>query len=89
MQRCISRFELLIESPSAFVLAHQAEIYFSVTQRKVLTPNDFADLDTLEQQLLAFGRRYEQIAAPFQWKFTRADLDRLAQRLDQPTAHAA
>ena len=74
MQRCISRFELLIESPSAFVLAHQAEIYFSVAQRKVLTPNDFADLDTLEQQLLAFGRRYEQIAAPFQWKFTRADL---------------
>jgi len=35
-------------------------------------------LDTLEQQLLAFGRRYEQIAAPFLWKFTRADLDRLA-----------
>ena len=32
--------------------------------------------------LLAFGRRYEQIAAPFQWKFTRADLDRLAQRLE-------
>ena len=55
----------------------------------MLTPNDFADLDTLEHQLLAFGRRYEQIAAPFQWKFTRADLDRLAQRLDLPTAQAA
>jgi hypothetical protein len=58
-------------------------------QRKVLTPNDFADLDTLHERLLAFGRRYEQIATPFQWKFTRADLDRLAQRLDQPVAHAA
>jgi hypothetical protein len=56
---------------------------------KVLTPNDFPDLDTLEHQLLAFGRRYEQIAAPFQWKLTRADLDRLAQRLDQPAAKAA
>ena len=54
------------------MLAHQAEIYFSVVQRKVVTPNDFADLDTLEQQLPAFGRRYEQIAAPFQWKFTTA-----------------
>jgi len=58
-------------------------------QRKVLTPNDFPDLDTLEQRLLAFGRRYEQIAAPFQWKFTRQDLDRVAQRLDQPTVQAA
>jgi len=71
------------------VLTHQAEIYFSIVQRKVLTPNDFTDLDTLERQLLAFGRRYEQIAAPFQWKFTRADLDRLAQRVDQPAAQAA
>ena len=60
----------------------KAEIYFSIVQRKVLTPNDFADLDTLERQLLASGRRYEQIATPFEWTFTRADLDRLARRLD-------
>ena len=56
---------------------NQAEIYFSVAQRKVLTPNDFADLDTLQEHLLAFGRRYEQIAAPFQWTFTRHDLHKL------------
>jgi len=43
--------------------------YFSVVQRKVVTPNDFDDLDTLEQRLLACGRRYEQIAEPFEWKF--------------------
>jgi len=55
----------------------------------VLTPNDFTNLDTLEQQLLTFGRRYEQIAQPFEWKFTRADLDRLAHRLDLPAAQAA
>jgi hypothetical protein len=71
------------------VLTHQAEIYFSVTQRKALQPNNFADLDTLERQLLAFGRHYEQIAQPFEWKFTRADLDRLAERLELPTADAA
>ncbi len=47
----------------------------------MLTPNDFPDLDTLEQSLLAFGRRYEQIAAPFEWKFTRHDLDLLLKRL--------
>jgi hypothetical protein len=62
---------LACELPASWL--NQAEIYFSIVQRKVLTPNDFPDLDTLEERLLAFGRRYEQIAAPFQWKFTRAD----------------
>ena len=60
-----------------------------LAQRKVITPNDFADLDTLERTLLEFGRRYEQIAAPFQWKFTRADLDRLTRRLQPAAAQAA
>lgn len=94
-QRSIDRLQgawpnlILVHTPVHASWLNQAEIYFSVVQRKVLTPNDFPDLDTLERHLLAFGRRYEQIAAPFQWKFTRADLDRLAQRLDQPAAHAA
>jgi hypothetical protein len=67
----------------------QAEIYFSIVRRQVLTPNDTPDLNTFERQLLAFGRRSEQIAAPFQWKFTRQDLDHLAHRLDQPASQAA
>ncbi len=73
---------VLVHTPIHASWLNQAEIYFSVTQRKLLTPNDFPDLDTLEQQLLNFGRRYEQIAAPFEWKFTRDDLDRLLDRLD-------
>ena len=36
----------------------------------------------LEQRLHAFARRYEQIATPFQWKFTRHDLDNLLTKLD-------
>jgi len=60
---------------------NQIEIYFSVVQRKVITPNDFADLDTLAQRLLTFQERYEQVAEPFAWKFTRHDLDRLLYRL--------
>ena len=94
-QRSIDRLQgawpnlILVHTPVHASWVNQAEIYFSVAQRKVLTPNDFPDLDTLEQQLLAFGRRYEQIAQPFEWKFTRADLDRLAQRLDLPAAQAA
>ena len=94
-QRSIDRLQgtwknlILVHTPVHASWLNQAEIYFSIIQRKVLTPNDNPDLNTLEQQLLAFGRRYEQIAAPFQWKFTRADLDRLAQRLALPLARAA
>ena len=49
------------------------EIYFSIVQRKVLTPNDLQSLNELEQRLLAFQRRYEETASPFQWTFTRKD----------------
>jgi hypothetical protein len=46
-------------------------IYNSIIQRKVLTPNDFTDLDGIEARLAAFERRYEQTTAPLEWKFTR------------------
>lgn len=94
-QRSIDRLQgtwdnlRLIHTPIHASWLNQAEIYFSVVQRKVVTPNDFNDLDTLEQRLLAFGRRYEQIATPFEWKLTRADLQRLLTRVDQPAALAA
>jgi hypothetical protein len=56
---------------------NQIEIYFSILTRKLLTPTDFDDLDTLAQRVLAFQDHYEQIAAPFEWKFTVADLHRV------------
>jgi DDE superfamily endonuclease len=77
---------IVVHTPVHASWLNQAEIYFSVVQRKVLTPNDFHDLDTLERHLLAFGRRYEQIAAPFQWTFTRHHLNRLLANTD--TIHA-
>jgi hypothetical protein len=73
----------VVHTPVHASWLNQAEIYFSIAQRKVLQPNNFSDLDTLERTLLAFGRRYEQIAKPFEWKFTRRDLDRVLDRLDQ------
>ena len=79
----------LVHTPVHASWLNQAEIYFSVVQRKVLQPNDFADLGVLEQRLLAFGRRYEQIAEPFEWKFTRQDLDRLLSKLDTQLRLAA
>lgn len=63
---------------------NQIEIYFSIIQRKVLTPNDFNSLAVLAERLEHFERHYELIAQPFEWKFTRADLHQLLVRLHGP-----
>jgi hypothetical protein len=57
------------------------EIYFAILQRKVLTPNDFTNLDEIEARVLAFQAGYEQVAQPFEWRFTRDDLARLMKKL--------
>ena len=59
----------------------QAEIFFSILQRKVVTPNDFTDLDAIAERVLAFQARYNATATPFDWRFTRTDLDRLLDRI--------
>ncbi len=68
---------------------NQVEIYFSVVQRKVRTPNDFDSLPQLEAALLAFQNRYERSPAPFQWTFTRQDLVELMDRLNAAALAAA
>jgi transposase len=72
----------LIHLPVHASWLNQIEIYFSIVQRKVLTPNDFTDLVEVEHRLLGFQRRYEQTAMPFDWRYTRSDLDQLLHRLD-------
>ena len=57
------------------------EIFFSIIQKKVVSPNDFASLDDLSATLLAFVHRYNRTARPFNWKFTAADLTTLLQRI--------
>ena len=64
---------------------NQVEIYLSIVQRKVLTPNDFLDLDEVKFRLLQFQERYEKIAKPFEWKFTRSDLSSLLAKISQKT----
>jgi hypothetical protein len=71
----------LVHTPVHSSWLNQVEIYLSIVQRKCLTPNDFTDLAAVQRRLLAFERRYEQAAKPFQWKFTRADLALLIKRL--------
>lgn len=67
-------------------MARPAEIYFSVVQRKVVVPNDFTDTDQIRRRLAAFELHYNAIAQPFDWQFTRNDLDAL---LDRLAAHKA
>jgi transposase len=84
----------LIHLPAHASWLDQAEIYFSVVQRKALTPNDFTSLDQIRERLAAFEARYNAIARPFSWQFTRTDLYDLLRRIDahdkaQPNALAA
>jgi transposase len=55
---------------------NQIELYFSILQRKVLTPNDFPNLAAVEARLQAFAAYYTALAQPFHWRFTRQDLER-------------
>ena len=71
----------LIHLPVHASWLNQVEIYFSVVQRKVVSPNDFRDLSDAESRLLDFQQHYEQIATPFEWKFTKNDLNALLERI--------
>jgi hypothetical protein len=76
VERLQSRYSnlVLVHAPVHASWLNQIEIYFSVLQRKVLTPNDFRSLEELRDRLLRFQHEYEQIIKPFKWKFTRHDL---------------
>jgi hypothetical protein len=76
----------LIHTPVHASWLNQVEIYFSIVQRKVLTPNDFSSLADLEQRCLAFQFHYERSASPFKWTFTRRDLHALLAKIAGKTA---
>jgi DDE superfamily endonuclease len=76
----------LIHGPVHASWLNQIEIYFSIVQRKVLTPNDFYDLNAVAERLLNFQYRWETIAEPFQWKFTRRDLAQLLNKIRSAVA---
>ncbi|MFV2104022.1 helix-turn-helix domain-containing protein [Micromonospora sp. LOL_024] len=69
--------------PDLAAWVNEIEIYFSIVQRKVLTPNDFTSLDQVEDRLTAFEQRYNATARPFRWKFTPADLEDLMTRIER------
>jgi transposase len=74
---------IMLHTPVHASWLNQIEIFFSVIQKKVVTPNDFDSLDALSRTLLAFVDRYNQTARPFSWKFTAADLHDLMNRISR------
>ncbi len=93
--KAIQRFQtkyphlVLIHGPIHASWLNQIEIYFSILQRKVLTPNDFTSLAELSQRILEFQCHYQAIAQPFEWRFTRKDLAALLRKLACSLADAA
>jgi transposase len=73
---------IMVHTPVHASWLNQIEIYFSIIQRKVLSPNDFTDIGAVSDRLSAFENRYNQTAQPFNWKFTTTDLTELLARLD-------
>ncbi len=75
---------ILVHTPVHASWLNQVEIYFSIIQRKVLTPNDFVNLDAVRMRLALYENLNNQHPKPFAWKFTR---DKLAALLVRIAAH--
>ena len=74
---------VMIHTPVHASWLNQIEIFFSIIQKKVVSPNDFPSLEKLSETLLAFVDRYNQTARPFSWKYTAADLTDLLRRIGE------
>ena len=81
----------LVHLPVHASWLNQIEVVFSIIQRKVVKPADFADLDALADRLVRFEERYNATATPFDWRFTTKDLLAMLERLEvhQPLSPAA
>jgi hypothetical protein len=72
---------ILVHTPVNASWLNQVEVYFSLLQRKVLTPNDSVDLQELELRIRLYEELTNKEPKPFDWKFTKYDLFDLLQRL--------
>jgi hypothetical protein len=77
---------ILVHTPVHASWLNQVEIYFSLLQRKALTPNDSADLRELEVRIKLYEELTNRQAQPFDWRFTKYDLFDLLQRLARKDA---
>ena len=80
---------ILVHTPVHASWLNQVEIYFALVQRKVLTPNDFSSLAEVERRLRLYEALSNQTPHPFHWKFDRAKLAELLNRLEAKQAPRA
>jgi hypothetical protein len=73
---------ILVHPPVHASWLNQVEIYFSIMQWKVLTPNDLTDLEAVRLRLALYEELSNQHPTPFQWKFDRAKLTTLLAKLE-------
>lgn len=71
---------ILVHTPVHASWLNQVEIYFSIIQRKVLTPNDFPNVAALRLRLALYEELSNRTPKPFAWKFTRQDLQNWLKR---------
>jgi hypothetical protein len=64
---------ILVHTPVHASWLNQQEIFFSIVQRKVLTPAAAHDLPQLRERILGFEAWYRAHPRPFAWRFTRTD----------------
>jgi DDE superfamily endonuclease len=80
---------ILVHTPVHASWLNQIEVYFSLLQRKVLTPNDSTNLLELALRIRLYEELTNKEPKPFDWKFTKYDLFALLQRLAKREAARA
>jgi hypothetical protein len=72
----------VVHTPVHASWLHQGEIYFSIIQRKVLSPNDFANLQAVQLRLTLYEDLSNQCPTPFPWTFDRIHLTTLLANIE-------
>jgi DDE superfamily endonuclease len=81
LRRVASRL-ILVHIPVHASWLNQVEISLSIIPRKVLTPNDFADLEAIRLRLACYDELANQHPTPLQWKCDRTKLTALFAKIE-------
>jgi hypothetical protein len=65
---------MAVHLPTHASWLNQIKLYFSILQRKALTPRDFTRRQEMAQRILAFQDRFSTQAEPFNGRFSADDL---------------
>jgi transposase len=72
----------LVHTPVHASWLNQIEVFFSILSRKALNGESFDSPEALAERILAFQDWYDQTAHPFNWTWTRQQLNDYLKRLN-------